>query len=104
MGFWRGDLMLSMWTDANLANEEREGPLDGTAKGDDVEACEIPAWVAVDAGGPYLQRFSDMTAGCESFTAPPMTGPKNRAKETVLCASPFARPTTLGGDMAFCGR
>ena len=31
-----------------------------------------------------------------------MTGPKNLAKETVLCARPFANPTTCGGDIAFC--
>ena len=38
-----------------------------------------------------------------SLTAPPMTGPKNRAKDTVLWASPLASPTTCGGDMAFWG-
>lgn len=31
---------------------------------------------------------------------PPMTGPTNRASDTVLCARPFARPTTCGGDIA----
>ena len=33
---------------------------------------------------------------------PPITGPKKRANETVDWARPFARPTTCGGDMAFC--
>lgn len=33
-------------------------------------------------------------------TAPPITGPKKRENDTVLWASPLARPTTWGGDMA----
>lgn len=36
------------------------------------------------------------------LTAPPITGPKKRENDTVLWASPLARPTTWGGDMAFC--
>jgi hypothetical protein len=32
-----------------------------------------------------------------ALTYPPRTGPKQRARLTILCATPFAKPTACGG-------
>ncbi len=68
--------------------------------GTDEKSERISIGVALDTDGPHLQIVStreEWRGVIRRHTHPPNTGPRHRARLTILCAIPLAMPTAFGG-------
>jgi len=79
-----------------LSNHERLQDGEGADHGTNNEAKRVAGGITLYAGHPQITTNdlqNDLTHEISFMGSEGLTGPKNRARETILCARPFAIPT-----------